>query len=123
MKTNKPRESKRFDEHKYQLHSLEEGMQFMFSYIYDAGEGWEHVIHLEEVVPPERELPHPFLLAGEHSCPPEEVGDVHEYNRLVTAFVTPDSSERHSLAEFSENPEFDPAVFNFEEAKRLVSKI
>ena len=32
------REAKRFDEHLYTLHDLEEGMQFMFTYLYDAGE-------------------------------------------------------------------------------------
>jgi hypothetical protein len=123
MKTNKPRESKRFDEHKYQLHTLEDGMQFMFSYIYDAGEGWEHVLHLEEVVAPERELNHPILLSGEQACPPEAVGDVHEYNQLVTAFDTPGSNEQHSLVELSENPDFDPTQFNFEQAKSRVSQI
>lgn len=123
IKSNKPRESKRFDEHKYQLHTLEEGMQFMFSYIYDAGEGWEHEIYLEEVISPEKELKYPILLAGEQACPPEEVGDVHEYNQLVTAFETPESNNHHSLAELSGDPSFNPASFNLEAAKKLVSKV
>ncbi len=123
IKSNKPRESKRFDEDKYQLHALEEGMQFMFSYIYDAGEGWEHEIHLEEVVSPEKELKYPILLAGKQACPPEEVGDVHEYNQLVTAFETPESSNHHSLAELSGNPGFNPSSFNLDAAKKLVCKV
>lgn len=123
IKSNKPRESKRFDEHKYKLHSLEEGMQFMFSYIYDAGEGWEHVIQLEETVSPSRELNFPILMAGEGAGPPEEVGDVHEYNQLVSGFKNDDSEARQALMEMSGRPDFDPAVFDFELAKKRVSEI
>ena len=41
----------------------EEGMAFMFTYLYDAGEGWEHEITLEEIVPPTAKLTHPILLS------------------------------------------------------------
>lgn len=123
IKTNKPRESKRFDEHRYKLHTLEEGMRFMFSYIYDAGEGWEHEIHLEETVSPKRELKHPILLAGEGNCPPEDVGDVHEYNLLVTGFENDDANARQNLIDMSGNPGFDPADLNLETAKKRVSLV
>ena len=122
MKTNSPRESKRFDEHKYKLHTLEEGMQFMFTYLYDAGEGWEHEIHLEEVIPPTRELKHPILLSGEGSCPPEEVGDIHEYQRLITAFENPDSKDHNYLFELTGRPDFDPAFFDLEATKKRINR-
>ncbi|SDP65651.1 plasmid pRiA4b ORF-3 family protein [Desulforhopalus singaporensis] len=123
IKSSIPRESKRFDEHKYKLHTLEEGMQFMFSYLYDAGEGWEHEITLEEVVPPGKELNHPVLLAGENSCPPEEVGDVHQYNQLVSAFTDPQSKDHMTLLELSGRPDFDPASFNLEAVGKLIRKL
>ncbi len=97
MKTKVPREAKRFDEYKYKLYTLEEGMRFMFSYIYGAGEGWEHEIHLEEIVPPTRQLKHPILLAGEMACPPETVGDIHQYLQLITDLESPDSKKTDSL--------------------------
>lgn len=123
MKSNRPRESKRFDEHKYKLHTLEEGMQFMFTYLYGAGEGWEHVIQLEEVVAPERELKHPILLAGERACPPEEVGDIHEYQQLLTALETPGSKDEHRLQEITGRPDFTPDQFDLLATKRAVSAI
>jgi hypothetical protein len=123
MKSNKPRESKRFDEHKYKLHTLEEGMQFMFTYLYDAGEGWEHVIQLEEVVAPERDLKHTILLAGERACPPEEVGDIHEYQRLLVALETPGDKEESRLHEITGRPDFNPDLFDLQAAKRAVSGI
>lgn len=121
MKSNLPRESKRFDEAKYKLHTLEEGMRFMFSYIYGAGEGWEHVIHLEEVVPPDRQLRHPILLSGEMACPPEAVGDIHEYHHLVTALESPESKDHSRLYELTGRPDFDPSHFDLEAAKKRVS--
>lgn len=121
IKTNAPRIAKRFDEARYQLHTLEEGMQFMFSYIYDAGEGWEHVIHLEEIVPATTPLSSPLVLAGERACPPEEVGDIHEYHKLITAFEDPNHKDFHKLYEMTGRPDFDPAVFDLELAKSRVS--
>lgn len=121
---NKPRESKRFDEAKYQLHTLEEGMAFMFSYMYDAGGGWEHQIHVEEIVPPTKPpLSSPILIAGERACPPEEVTDIHEYQQLITAFENPDSPDYHRLYELTGRPDFDPGVFDLEVAKKRVEKL
>ena len=121
MRSNVPRESKRFDEHKYRLHTLEDGMQFLFSYIYDAGEGWEHEIHLEEVIPPTRQLKHPILLSGEMACPPETVGDIHQYHQLITDLESPDSKSPNSLYELTGRPDFDPNYFDLEAAKKRVS--
>lgn len=121
IKTNALRESKRFDEHKYKLHTLEEGMRFMFTYLYDAGEGWEHEIHVEEVVPPTRQLNHPILLSGEMACPPETVGDIHHYLQLVSALESPGSKNHNSLYELSGRPDFDPGYFDLEAAKKRVS--
>lgn len=121
MKSNVPRESKRFDEHNYKLHTLEEGMGFLFSYIYDAGEGWEHEIHLEEVIASTRQLKHPILLSGEMACPPEEVGDIHQYHQLITALESPDDKKQNSLYELTGRPDFDPNYFDLEAAKKRVS--
>ena len=123
MRTNAPRVSKRFDEDKYQLHTLEEGMNFLFSYIYDAGEGWEHEIHLEEVVPATTSLSRPIVLAGERACPPEDVGDIHEYHQLITAFENPGSKDYHRLYEMTGRPDFDPAVFDLQSAKKRIDSL
>ena len=123
MHTSAPRVSKRFDEEKYQLHTLEEGMNFLFSYIYDAGEGWEHEIHLEEVVTATTSLSRPIVLAGERACPPEDVGDIHEYHQLITAFENPGSKDYHRLYEMTGRPDFDPAVFDLQSAKKRIDAL
>ncbi|MBU1566259.1 MAG: plasmid pRiA4b ORF-3 family protein [Proteobacteria bacterium] len=114
------RESKRFDENKYKLYMLEEDMGFMFTYLYGAGESWEHEIHLEEVVPPTGELKQPIIIAGERACPPETVGDIHEYQALLTALETPGHKNHKRLFELTNGQNFDPSFFDLETAKKRV---
>ena len=107
-------ESKRFDENKYKLFTLEDDMRFLFTYLYDAGEGWEHLIQLEEIVPASKPVQKPVLLAGERACPPETVGDVHEYQALLAAMQTPGDKQQNRLFELSGRSDFDPAFFDLE---------
>ncbi|NHN56184.1 plasmid pRiA4b ORF-3 family protein [Calidifontibacter sp. DB0510] len=50
-------------------------------YEYDFGDGWEHVLTVEEVLdaPP----PRPVCLAGKRACPPEDCGGVPAYQELA----------------------------------------
>ena len=118
INTPGPRESKRFDEKFYRLHTLEEDMHFLFTYLYGAGEGWEHQLQLEEIVPSTRELKHPILLSGERACPPETVGDIHEYQSLLAAMETPGHKQQNRLRDLAGRPDFDPAAFDLETAKK-----
>lgn len=117
------REVKRFDENKYKLYTLEDDMRFMFTYLYGAGEGWEHEIHLEEVVAPAPTggLKQPLILAGERACPPETVGDIHEYQALLAAFETPGHKNRARLFELAGRSDFDPAHFSLEVARERIA--
>jgi hypothetical protein len=45
-----------------------------FVYEYDFGDGWEHTIVLEKIVPGDPKLKFPTCLAGKRSCPPEDCG-------------------------------------------------
>lgn len=122
QKSTTLREAKRFDEIHYKLYTLEEDMGFMFTYLYGAGEGWEHEISLEEVVPPTRELKQPMVIAGERACPPETVGDIHEYQTLLEALATPGHKHRDKLFNLTGDAAFDPDFFDLEAAnKRLAA--
>ena len=111
------RESTKYDERNVKLHELEEGMHFMFSYLYDAEGGWEHDIRLEEVVPHTRELHHPVLLAGEQACPPEAMFDIHEYQALLDSLENPSKGASEDLSELTGENDFDPDFFDLTAAK------
>lgn len=74
-----------YDEAAFELHQLEEGMQFLFSYLYDGGDGWELQIAVEEILSPGAVGPSPELIDGANGCPPEDVGDIHDYQALLGA--------------------------------------
>ncbi len=111
------RESTKYDERNVKLYELEEGMHFMFSYLYDAGGGWEHDIRLEEVVPHSRELLHPVLLFGEQACPPETMSDIHEYHELLESLEDPSKNSHLNLYELTGSNDFDPDAFDLAAAK------
>ncbi len=112
------RESRRFDEQRYRLCALEENMRFMFTYFYDAGQGWEHEITLEEIVSPTRPLDHPIVMAGEKACPPESVDDIHAYQELLAG----GSKSLIRLRELA-GTGFDPDFFDLEAAKKRVAAL
>jgi hypothetical protein len=110
-------ETKRYDERNFQLQDLEESMRFMFAYLYDAGDIWEHEIRLEEVVYPSEKLHNPVLLAGEQACPPETISDVHEYQALLTSLENPAVNGHQKLSELTGSSDFDPNFFDLEAAR------
>lgn len=92
-------------------------MQFMFAYLYDAGDIWEHEIRLEEVIISQEELPKPVLLSGEQACPPETMSDIHEYQSLLTSLEDSSRSSRKKLAELTGSSSFDPDYFDLDDAR------
>ena len=51
-----------------------------FTYIYDFGDSWEHIITLEKILP--ETILYPGCLDGEGKCPPEDCGGAFAYQEL-----------------------------------------
>ncbi len=110
---NSPTGEQRFNESNVDLHSLEEAMRWCFSYIYDAGDGWEHNIELEEILPPNSAESYPQVLDGEWAVPPESVSGVFEYGEVLHALENRNSkTDRMLKNEGLTN--FDPYKFDQE---------
>jgi hypothetical protein len=45
-----------------------------FRYLYDFGDGWEHKVRIEKILPSDAAVRLPLCLAGANACPPEDVG-------------------------------------------------
>jgi hypothetical protein len=45
-----------------------------FLYEYDFGDGWQHEVVLEKVLPPVEGVRYPVCLEGARACPPEDCG-------------------------------------------------
>ncbi len=80
-------------------------------YEYDFGDGWEHQITLEKVLPKTSETQLPVCLKGKMNCPPEDCGGVWGYADMLEILKQPEHEEYESYIEWL-GDEFDPAYFN-----------
>jgi hypothetical protein len=81
-------------------------------YLYDFGDGWEHVVTLEKVLPRDKQETYPRCMAGRRACPPEDCGGVWGYSEIVSGT----SEYPEEYADY--DPEhFDPADVFFEDPK------
>lgn len=112
--------NKRFDESKFTLHDLEESMKWCFLYLYDAGEGWEHEIELEETLPATKGVGHPVLLEGERNSPTEDFNGIHEYEAYVS---TLDGDSSSSVAVVGQEEYNAPHILNVKAINALFGKM
>ena len=87
-------------------------------YVYDFGDHWQHVIRLEERTLSEQPRG-PSCIAGERACPPEDVGGVGGYERMLKVLGDPADDEYESFIEWlPEN--YDPEAFSVESANERI---
>ena len=65
------------DESKARLNKVLSKPKQKMIYEYDFGDGWEHEILLEKVLPRDSMVRYPRCLGGARACPPEDCGGVH----------------------------------------------
>jgi hypothetical protein len=82
------------DESTVELGDLTSGRFVSFEYEYDFGDGWRHVIIVEDVGPAERGVRYPRCVAGSRACPPEDVGGLPGYAQMLEALAD-ESHEDH----------------------------
>ena len=61
--------------------NLVEGDSLMYEY--DFGSSWEHTILIEKILPADSTQQLPICIQGVRACPPEDVGGVRGYQKLV----------------------------------------
>lgn len=118
---NIPGERCCLDERKFTLASLLERPRQILRYEYDFGDGWEHEIVLEKILP-EPSSSHPVCLAGENACPPEDCGGIGGYYDLLEALANPKHKEHAHLLEWLGGP-FDPKAFALSPINRAIKAI
>jgi hypothetical protein len=94
-------------------------------YTYDFGDGWEHDIVLEKVLPPDP-VARVSCLAGKGACPPEDCGGAWGYASLKEALADPDHPEHEDLLDWlglDSAVDFDPAQFRLDEVNASLSRL
>ena len=80
-------------------------------YEYDFGDGWEHELTLEAVLPRQAGRKYPVCIDGARACPPEDCGGVYGYENLLTVIQDPTNEEHESMLEWIGGG-FDPDRFD-----------
>ncbi len=82
-------------------------------YEYDFGDGWEHEILVERILPPHAGRSLPVCMKGVRACPPEDIGGVWGYASFLEAIRDPGHPEHNEMLEWV-GGEFDPEAFDLE---------
>lgn len=98
----------------------EYGNRLRLDYEYDYGDGWQHVIELEEVSEAQPRVRYPRCIDGARACPPEDVGGVWGFVDFVEAITNPDHDQHDEFLEW--NGSFDPADFDTAKATRRMKR-
>lgn len=82
-----------------------------FEYVYDFGDGWSHVLTVEQVLPAEPGQRYPRCLFGQRACPPEDVGGPWGYEEFRAAIADPGHPEHQEFLDWAGGG-FDPEAFD-----------
>lgn len=85
-----------------------------FEYTYDFGDGWDHKVTVEKVLPAGSALTVPACIDGRRACPPEDCGGTWGYRELLEILADPAHPEHHERREWLDRP-FDPEAFDSSE--------
>jgi len=88
-------------------------------YEYDFGDGWEHEVLLEKVLPSDQKTKYPVCLAGKMNCPPEDCGGVWGYSDMLEILKNPKHEEYESYIQWL-GGEFDPEYFDKEAVNEML---
>jgi hypothetical protein len=109
------------DENKYKLSQLLKKEKDSLKYEYDFGDGWEHKIILEKILPYESSVKVPSCIKGKRACPPEDCGGIWGYQDLIEVINDTSHPEHEEMLEWL-GGDFDPEYFDVNEINEILSK-
>lgn len=101
------------NETRYRLNQFGFREKAKFSYEYDFGDGWEHTILVEKILPADPAVQYPLCVTGKRACPPEDVGGVWGYEEFLETIADPNAGEHDEMLEWI-GGEFDPEEFDLD---------
>jgi hypothetical protein len=92
-----------------------------FTYTYDFGDDWEHLIVIEGTVPRVEGQHYPACVAGKRACPPEDSGGVYGYVQLLEVRADPKHPDHEEMSEWLDE-DFDPEAFSVEDVDAQLAR-
>ena len=89
-------------------------------YEYDFGDGWEHQIKLEKIIPFDATLVLPQCIKGKRACPPEDVGGIYGYKEFLEKWEDESHPEHEDVLEWAGDYFLGPEEFDLEETNDIL---
>lgn len=89
------------------------------TYTYDFGDGWEHAIVLEKLLPADPSARYPVCTGGQLACPPEDCGGIPGFYDVVEA-IADTKHKRHKELRDWLGYDFDPLAFSVESVNLML---
>ena len=114
------------DESKVTLAEVLQQVKDQMSYEYDFGEGWEHLIVLEKILPVTLSQLLAEVLVGEGACPLEDIGGLDGWYYFLDVIAHPDSEEyqdeeHQQMCEWVEE-DFNPRFYDVKAVNKVLGK-
>ena len=110
------------DEQRYTLADIAPGAKKKFIYEYDFGDGWQHEIMVEKVLPADAAFKHPVCLAGANACPPDDCGGIPGYYNMLEALANPEHPDHEQLKDWI-GGEWDAKRFDLNEINSHLKRL
>ena len=98
----------------YQLSQLLTAEKSSLLYEYDMGDGWEHKIVLEKILPFDSTVQLPQCIKGKRACPPEDCGGIWGYKSLLEILKDKKHPQHEEMLEWL-GGDFDSEYFDLDE--------
>jgi hypothetical protein len=98
------------DEKGLTLNGLHKSGVDRFTYTYDFGDDWEHIIVIEKTLPASEGATYPACTGGKRNCPPEDCGGAWGYAHLLEVLADPAHPDREEQIGWIGRA-FDPEAF------------
>ena len=112
-------EFRSFDETQVQLLDFRRGEPVRFVYVYDFGDGWDHLVEFEDLLTLEPAPRVATCLDGARARPPEDVGGMPGYAGFLEILADPRHPEHREMKRWA-GGHFDPEWFDRERCDREV---
>ena len=114
------------DESKVTLAEVLQQVKDQMSYEYDFGEGWEHLIVLEKILPVTLSHSLAEVLVGEGACPLEDIGGLDGWYYFLDVIAHPDSEEyqdeeHQQMCEWVEEG-FNPRFYDVKAVNKVLGR-
>jgi hypothetical protein len=110
------------NENKFKLEQVALREKMKFLYEYDFGDGWEHEILVEKILPMTEKNRYPVCIKGVKACPPEDIGGIWGYYDFLEVMQDPRHPNHEDIMEWV-GDNFDPEWFDLDEINKQLRKI